>query len=108
MANADRVQIILEARNELSQEIRKAEKDLKSLKAREAAMVKDVVAGNVLVKNSYDEVHDEVVQLEASISRLREKRKMLAAQERAEARKAVQDELEIREGIKRREAAIVS
>lgn len=108
MANADRVQIILEARNELSQEIRKAEKDLKSLKAREAAMVKDVVAGNVLVRESYDKVHDEVVQLEASISRLREKRKMLAAQERAEARKAVQDELEIREGIKRREAAIVS
>ena len=108
MANADRVQIILEARNELSQEIRKAEKDLKSLKAREAAMVKDVVAGNVLVKNSYDEVHDEVVQLEAAISRLREKRKMLSAQERAEARKAVQDELEIQEGIKRREAAIVS
>lgn len=108
MAGADRVQIILEARNELSQEIRKAEKDLKSLKAQEAAMVKGVVEGNVLVRQSYDDVHDEVVQLEAAISRLREKRKILSAQERAEAKKSVSDEIEMREQTRRRELAIVS
>ena len=108
MAGADRVQIILEAKNELSQEIRKAEKDLRSLKAQEAAMVKEVVEGNTLVKGSYDRVHNEVVQLGAEISKLREKRKILGAQERAEAKRSVQEEIEIREQIKRREAAIVS
>lgn len=108
MAGADRVQIILEVKDELSKKIARATKDLNRLKATEADMAKSVVAGNKVTAASYDAVHDEVIQLEAALSKLREERKILGAQERAEARKAVQDEIDIREQIKRREAAIVS
>lgn len=80
MASGDKLQIVLEARDEMTQEISKVRKNLKGLEAEQARYQKEVESGNADAADSYEQVRREILEQKLALERLRAEQRLVASE----------------------------
>ncbi len=88
MASGDRLQVVLEARDEMTQEIRQAQKSIRVLEAEQKQYAQAAESGNKEAARSYERVRQEIIQQKDAQERLKAEQKLVAA----EARKVAQEQ----------------
>lgn len=106
MASGDRIQIVLEAKDEMSREISDVQKRMKELDRTAGMLAREVESGNKEAADSYESVRREIKQQEQQLERLRAERKVLAAEGRKQAQIEAKAAAEARIAAKRQEQAI--
>jgi len=116
VASGDKVQIVLEARDEMTQEISKVRKSIKGLETEQARYAKEVESGNLDAADSYERVRKEIQDQKLALERLRQEQRIVAAESkkliaeetraRVQARLAAKQQAQAMQGVARLTASV--
>ena len=107
MANAgDRLQIVLAARNEITDEIQKATKSLDSLRTEQKRYAKEAAAGSNDAADAYARVTREIEQQDTAVSQLKAEQRQAAIESKRLQNEEAKERLKARIAIKAQEQAM--